>query len=56
MTDIIEEEHLDDSTDSQTDIHSDEIIPKQDTETINSTEEPENMEVHHHAHHEGKKN
>lgn len=34
----------------------DEIMPSSDTETTNPNIETENMEVHHHAHHEGNKN
>jgi hypothetical protein len=34
----------------------DEIIPGEDTEPIKPIQETENMEVHHHTHHEGKKN
>lgn len=51
MADKIEEEHLDDSMDSQTESHSDEIIPAQDAKNINQNKETENMEVHKHPHH-----
>lgn len=51
-----DEEHLDNPTINRSENPSDEIIPSPKTETINSTQETEEMEVHHHAHHEGKKN
>ena len=51
-----EEEHLDNPINTQSENPSDEIIPIKDTEPINTNQEPENMEVHHHAHHGGKKN
>lgn len=56
MADNTDEEHLDNSTNIQSENHSDEIIPAADTEIINPNQETENMEVHHHAHHQGKKN
>lgn len=56
MADKTDEEDLDDSTNSQSVNPSDEIISSSDTNTINPIQEPENMEVHHHAHHGGKKN
>lgn len=56
MVDNTEEEHLDDPTDNQSENPRGQIIPTNDTETINPNQEPENMEVHHHAHHGGKKN
>src|SRR6476620_396754 len=45
------EEHLHDPTNTQPDIPSDDIIPPQETETINPNQETENMEVHKHPHH-----
>ena len=67
MADNIDEEPLENPIASQSKNPSDEILPTQDTETINSTQKPspfaetledkkENMEVHHHSNHEGKKN
>ena len=56
MADNTDEVHLDDPTNNQTEKPSDEIIPNTDTEPLNPNQETENMEVHHHAHHEGKKN
>jgi len=52
MADNIDDEHLNISPD----IPSDDIIPTQDTETINPNQELENMEVHHHPqlHHKPK--
>lgn len=50
------EEHLDNPINNQSENNPDEIISTNDIETINSNQETENMEVHHHAHHEGKKN
>ncbi len=56
MPDNTEEENLDNSPSTQSENPADEIIPTKNSETINPTLETENMEVHHHAHHEGKKN
>ena len=56
MAENTDEEHLDNPTNIQSENPSDEIIPTTDTETFNPNQETENMEVHHHAHHEGKKN
>jgi len=56
MADNIDDEHLDNPTNTQSENLPDEIIPTPETETINSIQETEEMEVHHHAHHEGKKN
>jgi hypothetical protein len=56
MTDNTDEEHLDNLTNTPSENPPDEITPTPGTETINSTQETENMEVHHHAHHGGKKN
>jgi hypothetical protein len=50
MADNPDEEHLDSPTNNQSENPPDEIIPNTDTETINSIQESENMEVHHHAH------
>ena len=56
MSDNTDEGHLDTQTNNQSENLPDEIIPANDTETINPKQETENMEIHHHAHHEGKKN
>ena len=56
MADNTEDEHLDNPTNIQSENLPEEITPTADTETINPNQETENMEVHHHAHHEGKKN
>ena len=56
MADNIYDEHLDNPTDTQSENPSDDTTPTKDTETITQNQETENMEVHHHAHHEGKKN
>lgn len=56
MADNTDEEHLDNPTKTQSENFPDEIIPTADTASINPNQETENMEVHHHAHHEGKKN
>lgn len=48
MADNTDGEHLDNLTNTQPDIPSDDIIPSQDTETINPNQETENMEVHAH--------
>ena len=50
MADNIEEENLDDSTNTQSENPTDDITPTTDTETIATNQEIENMEVHHHAH------
>lgn len=50
------EEHLDNPVNNQPEIPADQIISPTESETINPNQETENMEVHHHAHHEGKKN
>ncbi len=57
MADNTDEEHLDNPLNTQSENPSDEIIPTQDTETINLNQESENMEVHHHPdlHHKPKK-
>ena len=46
-----DEEHLDNSTNTQSKNPSGEITPTADTETINPNQETENMEVHKHPHH-----
>ena len=51
MADNTDEEHLDNPINTQLDIPSDDIIPTQDTATINPNQETENMEVHKHPHH-----
>ena len=56
MADNTEEEHLENPTNNQSEDLPDEIISANETDTINPNQENENMEVHHHAHHEGKKN
>ena len=48
MTDNTDEEELGNSTNTQSDNPSDEITPAANSEAINSTQETENMEVHHH--------
>ena len=57
MPDNIDEEHLDSPTNNQSENPPEEIIPTNDTETINPNQETENMEVHHHPdpHHKPKK-
>lgn len=56
MADNTDEEPLENPTTIRSENSPYEIIPANDTETINSNQVTENMEVHHHAHHEGKKN
>ncbi len=56
MADNTDEVHLDIPINTQSENPPDEITPTAETETINPNQETENMEVHHHAHHEGKKN
>jgi len=56
MADNTEEENLDNPTNIQPENSPDQITPTADAETINPNQETENMEVHHHAHREGKKN
>ena len=55
MADNTDEAHLDNPVNPLSD-PTDEIVPANDTETINPNQEIENMEVHHHGHHQGKKN
>lgn len=50
MADNTDEEHLENPINNQSEIPPDQIIPPTDSEAINSAQETENMEVHHHAH------
>ena len=45
-----------DSTNTESGNPPEEIVPEIDTEAITQNQEPENMEVHNHAHHGGRKN
>src|SRR5438045_5021839 len=54
MADNSDQQSFDSNANDQPD-PSNEIIPVEDTETINLIQQIENMDVHHHAHHEGKK-
>lgn len=56
MADNIDEEDLENPINNQSEIPTDQIMSPTDSETINPNQETENMEVHHHSHHEGKKN
>src|SRR5665647_62540 len=56
MADNTDAEPIDKPTSNQLENPSDEIIPTIDTEITNPNRETENMEVHHHPHHEAKKN
>src|SRR4051812_15016312 len=56
MAEKKDDKHLDNPTDTHLENPSDETISTKAPETISSNQETENMEVHHHAHHEGKKN
>src|SRR3954464_12621802 len=51
MPDGTDEEHLDNTTNTQRRSLSDEINPTKDSATINPNQETENMEVHKHPHH-----
>lgn len=55
MADNTEERKSDTPANSQSENSPNEIIPANNQETIEPTQNAENMEVHHHAHHEGKK-
>lgn len=55
MAEKIDDEHVENPTDTHLENPSDETIPTNVPETISSNQQIENMEVHHHAHHEGKK-
>ena len=50
MEEKIDDETLDNSMETQTENHSEEIITKQDIENNKPIQEETNMEVHHHAH------
>jgi hypothetical protein len=50
MEENIEEENLNKSLETESENSQNDSTPIQDLETINSTQETENMEVHHHAH------
>jgi hypothetical protein len=56
MANSTEEEDLDNPTNVQPGVLSDDIIPTQDTQAINPIQDTENMEVHHHPdlHHKPK--
>jgi hypothetical protein len=56
MKDGTDEEHLENSVDTQSENPPAEIVPIKDTENINLMQETENMEVHHHPdlHHKKK--
>ena len=56
MAEITDEEKSDKPTNSQSENPSNDISPTKDRDTITQIQESENMEVHHHAHHLGKKN
>ena len=56
MTDYTEAEHFEEQTNTHFENTSNEILTKKNPEGINPSQETENMEVHHHAHHNGKKN
>src|SRR5215831_19439439 len=51
MADKIDEEHLDNPTNTQSENLSEKVISVNDTETIPQSQETENMEVHKHPHH-----
>src|SRR6476620_2575759 len=57
MADNTDEEHLHNSTNTQSENLADEIISSKDTESINQNQESKTMEVHHHPdlHHKPKK-
>lgn len=56
MEENIEEENVNTPSNPELENLPLETLPITDTQTNNSIQEKENMEVHHHAHHEGKKN
>ena len=56
MPNHTDEEHIDNPTNTQSENPPDEITPTANTETVNQNQDTENMEVHHHTHHDGKKN
>ncbi len=49
MGENIDDEHFDNSPDSQSEITEVKIISEKDTGNINQNQETENMEVHHHT-------
>ena len=55
MADDTDEEHPDNPTNNQLENPIDEIMPIKAKESVKPNREIENMEVHHHAHHEGRK-
>ena len=56
MADNIQEEPLDVPKSNQSENQPEEVIPAKETEAISTNQETETMEVHHHAHHDGKRN
>ncbi|MBK9425802.1 MAG: hypothetical protein IPN54_17075 [Bacteroidetes bacterium] len=56
MADNIQEEPIDDPKSNQSENQPKEVIPAKETEAISTNQETETMEVHHHAHHDGKRN
>src|SRR5215204_5532714 len=56
MVENTDKEYLEEATSTRSESPSNEIIPKKEIEIKNTDQETENMEVHHHAHHQGKKN
>ena len=56
MSDDIEEKHSENQTNTRSETTSDEIIPIIETDTTETNQETENMEVHHHpdVHHKRK--
>lgn len=56
MADNIQEEPLDVPKSDKSENQPGEVIPAKETEAISTNKETETMEVHHHAHHDGKRN
>jgi len=56
MADNSDEEHLAGPANSEAEKTPDEIISKNDIISLIPNQTFENMEIHHHAHHAGKKN
>lgn len=56
MADNTDDNYLDSPLNNQSKNPPDEITPTADIEAINQIQETKDMEVHHHAHHAGKKN
>ncbi|MBK8874616.1 MAG: hypothetical protein IPN13_12105 [Bacteroidetes bacterium] len=56
MADNIQEESLDVPKSNQSENQPDEVIPAKETNAISTNQDTETMEVHHHAHHDGKRN